>query len=88
MEFKDFLTELVKKEMEVLGKDKVTPFLSKCGIHLDSSGKVIAAPPGDKISVTLKFISELCTINPLAKVPARMVCSAYRKFDPEFKITL
>ena len=88
MDFKDFLSELIKKEMDVLGKEKVEPLLGKCGIKLDAAGKVLSFPSGDTVAVTQKLIEELCTINPLAKVPARMVSMAYRKFDPNFKLAL
>ena len=88
MDFKDFLSELVKKEMEVLGKEKVLPFLSKCGITVDSNGKVISVISGDKADITQRLVAELSTVHPLAKVPARTVCMAYKKYDPNFNVKI
>lgn len=84
MNFNAFLTELIKKEVELIGKEKVMPFLTKCGIRVDSAGKVISVSSSDPVGVTQKLVSELCTVNPLAKVPARAVCMVYRKFNPNF----
>ena len=88
MEFKDFMSELVKKEIEVIGKDNVLPFLAKCGIQVNAEGKVISVLPGDKVDITQKLIAELLTASPLAKIPARVVIAAYKKFDPGFNPTL
>lgn len=86
MDFNAFLSELIKKEMDLIGKDKVLPFLAKCGIQTDAAGKVTAVSSEDKVGITQKLVAELCTVNALAKVPARAVCMVYRKFDPNFAV--
>lgn len=88
MDYRTFLSELIKKEMEMMGQEKVKTALDKCLIKTDAKGNVLSTSGTDKIVITQNFIKELCAVNPLAKVPARAIALIYRKYDPSFELKL
>ncbi|MBI4595843.1 MAG: hypothetical protein HY730_05620 [Candidatus Tectomicrobia bacterium] len=88
MDYKTFLSEVIKKEMEMMGQEKVKPILDKCLIITDPQGNVLSTYGMDNIAITQKLVRELCNVNPLAKIPARALSLIYRKYDPAFELKL